>query len=117
MRQLLEYVEADITGLLHWGGAPHSSFRKEKWGSKFDTENRKLNQILSSYCYVKFSSMGNNDELGSKQELGQKAQATIKRNDKKMEFFNEALASSYADVLKNGGWHGVAVKLQTLPSI
>jgi hypothetical protein len=117
VRQLLEFVEADLTGLLHWGGASHSSVRKEKWGGKFETENRKLNQLLSSYCYVKFISMSHDDELGSKQELGQKAQATIKRNDKKLELFNEALASLYADVLKIGGWHGVAVKLQIPSSV
>ena len=108
------FVEADVSGLLHWGGASHAALRKAKWGEKYEAENRKLNPILSAYCFVKFINMGEANELGNKQELGKRALATIVLNDEKKDLFDPQLAALYSEVLKSvgGGWHAVAQKLR-----
>ena len=111
---IVQFVEHDVKGLVHWGGGSkvHVEARKKIWGDKYESENRKINQILSSYCYVKFASMDILTMLGNKQVLGRQAKAKIddpkasaNGNISENDFIRYSLAH------KTGGWHSVVEAL------
>jgi len=107
---IVQFVEEAVKGLVHWGGGSkvHVEARKKIWAGKYESENRKINQILSSYCYVKFTMMDLCTTLGNKQELGK--QAKIKIDDPKgsaNEKNSENDFTRYSLAHKTGGWHSV----------
>jgi hypothetical protein len=108
---LIRFVEAPFTGLLSWGGGGSTEVekRRAKWGDKYESENKKINQILSSYCCAKFSLMSADMELGSKQELGKKAQAYIEQKEGNYSgLYNSELSQLHYAAYKASGWCGVA---------
>jgi len=111
---IVQFVEDGVKGLVHWGGGSkvHVEARKKIWADKYESENRKINQILSSYCYVKFTSMDQLTTLGNKQVLGKQAKAKI---DDPRASANEKITENdfirYSIAHKTGGWHNVVEAL------
>lgn len=113
---LCHFVEAKGTGLIYWGGADHVALRQAAWGDSFASENRKISQVLGSYCFIKFDSWEGGRELGSKQGLSEKASATLtqKPPDHVYEgLFNKALSVKYEAEFSRRGWYGVAQALNS----
>ena len=116
---LIKFVEDDVKGLVHWGGGSkvHVEARKKIWLDKYPSENRKINQILSSYCFVKFTSMDLHTTIANKQLLGKQAGAKI---DDPIGSANEKFSvnnfTQYSALHKTGGWHSVVEALLGISS-
>ena len=105
------FVENSQNGLLLWGGALHSNLRKVKWQGRFATENRRLNQILSSYCYVRFVNF--DGAVVNKQELGKKARAVLIQQEGDLaKHYDSVLSTKYLNIYEKDGWYGVAAAIK-----
>ena len=109
---LRAYVECKRGGVLLWGGAKHVQLRKNCWGANFLSENRKINQILSAYCFILFTQL--TGDLPNKQELGKKARASIEQlAGDYARYYNASLGEKYFHIYDKGGWYEVAVTLNS----
>lgn len=114
--ELCHFVEAKGTGLIYWGGTDHVALRQAAWGDSFASENRKISQVLGSYCFIKFDSWEGDRELGSKQGLSEKASATLTQKPPGNVYeglFNKALSVKYEAEFSRRGWYGVAQALSS----